>query len=365
MTGLRDLRLAAVAQTMFTPGDLESAVTRLGFVQADPIRAPARAQDLILRHRVVDYRAGDLERDYPRLPLVEEMLHVYGFLDRRLRPLLHPRRVRRTWHVEDAHPLLRRAILDYLRANGASHPRAIEQGLAARHPRAAIVNAWGGTSIATTRMLEVLHYRGLLHIVRREQGVRVYQLAEPVTSDRLSPQRRADGLIELLLGQYAPMPMATLMHVLYMFGDRALPRDAFRARVPLMLRRGRLRTTVVDGVAYVWLGDALAQPTSDEPSVRFLAPFDPIVWDRRRFGHLWEWEYRFEAYVPEPKRLLGYYALPILWASGGDAQVIGWVNAAGGTVAAGYARTRPRGRAFVQAFDAEVARLERFLGRPA
>ena len=38
------------------------AIRRLGFVQADPIRAPARAQDLILRHRVADYRAGDIQR---------------------------------------------------------------------------------------------------------------------------------------------------------------------------------------------------------------------------------------------------------------------------------------------------------------
>ena len=43
------------------------AIAKLGFVQADPIRSPARAQDLILRHRVTGYRAGDLERRYPRL----------------------------------------------------------------------------------------------------------------------------------------------------------------------------------------------------------------------------------------------------------------------------------------------------------
>ena len=47
--------------------------------------------------------------------------------------------------------------------------------------------------------------------------------------------------------------------------------------------------------------------------VRLLAPFDPIVWDRRRFELLWGWPYRFEAYTPVAKRKLGYYALPLLW----------------------------------------------------
>ena len=61
---LDDLRRHAVARSLFTPTTLPRAIARLGFVQADPIRAPARAQDLTLRHRVRDYRAGDLERRY-------------------------------------------------------------------------------------------------------------------------------------------------------------------------------------------------------------------------------------------------------------------------------------------------------------
>ena len=61
---------------------------------------------------------------------------------------------------------------------------------------------------------------------------------------------------------------------------------------------------------------------TQEPA-RLLAPFDPIVWDRRRFSLFWGWDYRFEAYTPAPKRKLGYYALPLLWRD----EVIGWGNA--------------------------------------
>jgi len=77
---LDDLRRFAVARSLFKPTTLKCALDRLGFVQADPIRAPARAQDLILRHRVKNYHAGDLERLYPRLGIEEDFFVVYGFL---------------------------------------------------------------------------------------------------------------------------------------------------------------------------------------------------------------------------------------------------------------------------------------------
>jgi hypothetical protein len=88
---LRNLRRHAISQSLFQAMSLKAAVRRLGFVQADPIRAPARAQDLILRHRVKVYRAGDLERRYPSLDLEEDVLYAYGFLPRPVWRLLHPR----------------------------------------------------------------------------------------------------------------------------------------------------------------------------------------------------------------------------------------------------------------------------------
>lgn len=375
-TELRALRRAAVDRTLWPPIDLRRAIERLQFIQADPIRAPARAQDLILRHRVTGYRAGDLERAYPDLPLVEDMVHVYGFLHRPLRSLLHPRRIARRFDVEVAHPQLRRAILDHLRENGASHPRAIQQALSAPGssiaPLSAIVNAWGGQSNATTRMLDILQYRGLLDVVRRDRGIRVYGLASSVDAGAtLSPQRRADGLIALLTRLYAPLPRASLSQLTWMLGERAIAREALRARIPVLLKRGVLRATRVDGVEYLWPGGdepAHEGPSASIPAVRFLAPFDPLVWDRRRFGLLWGWTYRFEAYTPVAKRRLGYYALPLLWDTGEDAKVVGWANVSrrpdgGVAVDAGYVKKRPSGSVYRDAFDAEVARMERFLAR--
>src|SRR3979490_544267 len=88
---LDDLRHLAVTQNLFTPTTLKRALHKLGFVQADPIRAPARAQDLILRHRVKDYRAGALARRYTKLCVEEDFFINYGFVTRSLQTLMHPR----------------------------------------------------------------------------------------------------------------------------------------------------------------------------------------------------------------------------------------------------------------------------------
>jgi uncharacterized protein YcaQ len=100
-----------------------------------------------------------------------------------------------------------------------------------------------------------------------------------------------------------------------------------------------------------------------DDELRLLAPFDPVVWDRRRFEAFWGWAYRFEAYTPAAKRVRGYYALPLLWRG----QVIGWGNAA---VREGALETElgfvagaaPRDAAFKPAWAAERERLQRFLG---
>ena len=94
---LDTLRRHALARSLFAPTTLPAALRRLVFVQADPLRAPARAQDLTLRHRVRDYRAGELELRYPRLPVEEDFFVNYGYLPRELQGLLHPREPRQDW----------------------------------------------------------------------------------------------------------------------------------------------------------------------------------------------------------------------------------------------------------------------------
>src|ERR1700674_2919328 len=169
---LDDLRRFAVARSLFRPTTLKRALERLGFVQADPIRAPARAQDLTLRHRVEDYRAGDLERRYPRLPLEEDFFVNYGYLPREHHRLMHPRTARTVW--TPARAAQAAAVLEFIRERGAVHPREVD----AHFAHGKVTNWFGGSSNASTQLLDVMHYRGLLRVARREGGTRVYAARE-------------------------------------------------------------------------------------------------------------------------------------------------------------------------------------------
>src|SRR5580765_3385360 len=141
---LDHLRHYAIARTLFKPTTLGRAIDKLGFVQADPIRAPARAQDLTLRHRVVDYRAGDLERRYARLGIEEDFFVNYGFLPRAHHALMHPRTVRAAW--SPARAAQAQAVLEFIRQRGAVHPRAVE----AHFAHGKTTNWFGGASNAST-----------------------------------------------------------------------------------------------------------------------------------------------------------------------------------------------------------------------
>jgi len=239
--------------------------------------------------------------------------------------------------------------------HGPTHPRRLSALLGS----SAVVNAWGGQSAATTRMLEALQVEGRIEVVAREAGTRVYGLPAPRRCE-LSPARRAEGLVLLLTHLYAPVPEVSLRRILATAGARGPHGVDLREVLDRQLRRGRLCRDTVDGVAYVW-PDGDPRPKAVPERVSLLAPFDPIVWDRRRFEHLWGWRYRFEAYTPAARRVLGYYALPLLWRS----EVIGWANLTYrlGTLHAevGYVGRAPRGASFRRALDEELSRMEQFL----
>src|SRR3974390_2793868 len=92
------------------------------------MRAPARAQDLILAHRVKNYRAGELERRCPRLPIEEAFFINYGFLPREATSLLHPRGIPRTWRVWDAkRQALAEEVLAFVRQHGRTRPKDVQR----------------------------------------------------------------------------------------------------------------------------------------------------------------------------------------------------------------------------------------------
>ena len=346
-----------MSRSLFKPVSLKAAVEKLGFIQADPIRAPARAQDLTLRHRVVGYRVGDLDRRYAALGIDEDVLINYGYVSGSVYALMHPRQ--KTPSPSPAPRSRPHKLLAYVREQGEAHPREVD----AHFAHGTVTNYWGGTSSATTHLLEELHYRGWLRVSRRDRGVRVYSVhARPGDSAAPEPSDRVDALVDVVVNKYAPLPLPSLSDVVRRL-RYAVPQ--WRRHLPgaLQRARNRLAHARVDGVEWYWPAGERPRSSGVRQEVRLLAPFDPVVWDRRRFELLWGWPYRFEAYTPSSKRRFGYYALPLLF---GD-RVIGWGNLSvdDGELRGefGYVGSRPpRGPRFRHELDADLDRMRRFLG---
>ena len=104
----------------------------------------------------------------------------------------------------------------------------------------------------------------------------------------------------------------------------------------LLRAKARLAHARVDGIEWYWPADERMVRRASPDAVRLLAPFDPVVWDRRRFELFWGWRYRFEAYTPLAQRLRGYYVDP----------------------------QAPRSRQFTRELDAELERIREFLDLP-
>jgi uncharacterized protein YcaQ len=172
-----------------------------------------------------------------------------------------------------------------------------------------------------------------------------------------------DALVDVIVAKYAPLPASSLSQPV-MFLAAAAPQWRGERKAALARAKARLPNATVGGVTWFW--PAGESPTSrrhaPDDAVRLLAPFDPIVWDRRRFELFWDFPYRFEAYTPAPKRVLGYYALPLLWR----ARVVGWANIGvrDGRMhpELGFFGLRIDAPAFRNAVDDELQRLHAFLG---
>jgi uncharacterized protein YcaQ len=200
-----------------------------------------------------------------------------------------------------------------------------------------------------------LRHRGLLRIARRENGIRIYEPARPFDAS-LTADERLRNLILVVARILAPSPEKSLRAIVARYRRWGNPRRA----VDELILDGNLQRQVVEGLPYVWQ----ASPTNHDDGprrVRFLAPFDPLVWDRTRFEHFWGWSYRFEAYTPAAKRVRGYYAMPMLW---GD-RVIGWANIGvdmkGVRVELGFVIRPPKSRAFRSELESEIETFKTFL----
>lgn len=307
-------------------GSVEEALAHHAYIQIDPLNVCGRMHDLILRNRVAGYREGDLMRalhgDQTPIPAeqrraFEHHLPSTGILvafGLEAWPHLHAAMRQRTrtssaWsgRLTPRERELSTRILKELEAGrGPLNSDSFNEGRQAK-------SVWGTATLAKST-LQKLFFHGELLIAKREGSRRFYDLPEKV------------------------LPTQTLAH------PEAAPADSARWLTTTRLRQHRVLTLKrqelplvedlvqplkVEGcpMLYCLREDAaqlehLREARSAMPAPLLLAPLDPLLYDRALTRKLWDFDYTWEVYVPEAKRVRGYYTLPVLR----DTELLGHVE---------------------------------------
>lgn len=318
---------------------------RLGSIQFDPLEVAGRNHDLVLLARVAGYRREMTDALlYEHRALFEAYNKGLSLL-----PISELPWHRVTWDrarrrheggTFDEHAPLVEELLERMRANGPMSATDLE-------PRAAIDWYWRPTN-PVRAILEALAEAGILGLARRDGNRRVYDLAErlfpadvlaqrPSVRDqfrhRLLSRYRAHGLLgstgsaELWLGAAPWTALGTEEGLpLKTAGRRVLQAELVESGelIPLHVEGLKAPRHVVAGdlplveqaereIAAEAATGAPPAPGGSAAGVTFLAPLDPLAWDRDLLRHLFGFDYLWEVYVPEPKRRWGYYVLPLLY----------------------------------------------------
>jgi len=294
---------------------------RLGSIQFDPLAIAGRSHDLVLHARVAGYDPGWCDLLYERgeifeafnkglsLVPVSEFAWFRGNLSRSAPQAL----------TENAEVAER--VLERIRAEGPLSALDFER------ERGTTTDWFGLPTNAVRAVLEAYAVTGVLGLARRDGNRRFYDLLERLLPDDILARRiplreqlrykmlsryRAHGL----LGVSGPDIFGGLGYAKPRPEHPDHPgRDALREE---LVDRREIVPVEVEGVRgkrFVIAEDVelLAAPPEPPPSVAFLPPFDPLIWDRALLGSLFDFDYVWELFVPPDKRRWGWYVLPILF----------------------------------------------------
>ena len=308
------------------PASVLTVIDRLGSLQFDPLDIAGRNHDLVLMARIAGYeRAWTDSHLYGTRTLYETYNKGLSIV-----PTAEMPWYRITWDgfreghgaaTFEAHAPLVEELLERIRRDGPLAATDLE-------PRAAIDWYWRPTN-PVRAILEALAQAGILGLSRRDGNRRIYDLVERLfPADLLAVTRpqdeqrrhkvlsryRANGLLgtggqaEIFIG-LGQAPDRRRRHAELLEAEALVSVEVEGVRGARFIvaddldRLASARNELANGV----------QAGGAAPGVAFLAPLDPLVWDRELLRQLWDFDYVWEVYVPEAKRRWGYYVLPILF----------------------------------------------------
>ncbi|MBQ6123303.1 MAG: YcaQ family DNA glycosylase [Clostridia bacterium] len=305
-------------------------VRQAGCIQYDPVDVCGRNAELTLQSRVKGFRKKDL-RDllYKDRLLVDYSDKELAIWPREDWPYFSGYRARSMEHGAGfpGIPALEARAVEYIRAHGpvSSDTLPIE-GRIFWHSSMHWSGNWSGDSNAARSVLEQLYTDGVLLIHHKSGTRKFYDLAEkhfpPELLDAPNPcpdeaaftawrVKRRIGAVGLLWNRRSDAWLGIEM-------DTAGRNAAFETLeaageiVPVQVEdvRGPLYMLAEDGPR---MESVLNETVDAKPRLEFLAPLDPMLWDRKLIEALWDYRYSWEIYTPREKRKYGYYVLPMLY----------------------------------------------------
>ncbi|MEP0324679.1 winged helix-turn-helix domain-containing protein [Bauldia litoralis] len=289
------------------------ATEHLGYVQIDTINVIERCHHHILYSRIPEYRRADLaQAQSVDKSVFEFWTHALSYVPSRDYRFFI-RAMKKDWKrhgwFDSVKPADLRKVLARLRDNGALTIRDIDDDVLVDkdHP-------WASRK-PSKQALQVAFQRGMVTISQRTGMLKTYELTDrhfgwetppkpaserEIVAYRLERGLRSQGLVSL----------DSLCHL------NAPMKPAMRRLIEARVRRKELLPVAIEGAEKVehWAPpevlDGVEAP--DEDLVHILSPFDPLIIQRKRLALFFGYQHLFEAYVPKAKRVLGYFALPVL-----------------------------------------------------
>ena len=314
-------RIALVAQgfrdprhTVPTMRTFNRTLGRTGVLQIDSVNVFQRAHYMPLFSRMGRYDTDLLKRAAERRPrkIVEYWAHVAAFMPVDLWPHMQHRMTRyrengHEWLIMRSKPELAESLLAEVREVGPATARDLDDGL----PR--VKEHWGWNWSDTKKALEYLFFAGRLAVAGRNSAFeRLYDVPE-----RVLPAVVLDAPTPTV--EEANLELVRRAAMSHGVGTEACLRDYFRMSqaatrpaIDALVESGELLPVSVEGWARPAYLHKDARLPRNVDARALLSPFDPVVWERARTEHLFGFHYRIEIYVPEEKRVHGYYVLPFL-----------------------------------------------------
>ena len=295
------------------PEATPAAVAHLGYVQIDTIHVVERSHHQILYTRIPDYRREHLRQAQSiDRSVFEYWTHALAYI-----PTADMRYFVRAMKSEDGGRSLTfslvkpgdlRKVLGRIRRNGPLTIRDIDDDVLVEK-----IHEWASRK-PSKRALQLAFFRGILTVSRREGMLKTYELTTRHFGwERLpkaaSKSERTAYLLDRALRAQGVVSLDSICHL-------DAPRTASIAKlIGARVRRKELMPVALEGARHEhWIVPEMLEAQRDPVGdiVHILNPFDPLVIQRKRLAAFFDYEHRFEAYVPKEKRVFGYFAQPVL-----------------------------------------------------